>query len=83
MILTDREIRIAIKEGLIGIDPPPTEDSFASTSVDLTLAKSIRVFKVPLSERPCVRVMSVLVQVSSMKTRVSRTVSRKFWISSK
>lgn len=45
MILTDREIRIAIREGLIGIDPIPSEDAFSSTSVDLTLAKQIKVFK--------------------------------------
>lgn len=37
MILTDREIKIAIDRELIGIDPEPAADAFSSTSVDLTL----------------------------------------------
>jgi dCTP deaminase len=46
MILTDREIKIAISGGLIEIDPPPDENiAFTSTAVDLTLDKIIRVFK--------------------------------------
>ena len=46
MILTDREIRIAIAERLIVIDPPPDEAvAFTSTAVDLTLDPAIRIFK--------------------------------------
>jgi dCTP deaminase len=46
MILTDREIRIAIARGLIEIDPPPNEAvAFTSTAVDLTLDPIIRTFK--------------------------------------
>jgi len=46
MILTDREIKIAIDRGLIRIDPPPDPDvAFTSTAVDLTLDPQIRVFK--------------------------------------
>jgi dCTP deaminase len=37
LILTDREIVIALGRGLIIIDPRPKENYFASTSVDLTL----------------------------------------------
>ncbi len=39
MILTDREIQISLKEGLIEIDPSPDQDSFSSTSVDLRLGE--------------------------------------------
>ena len=46
MILTDREIKIAIARGLIIIDPPPDQDiAFTSTAVDLTLDPAIRTFK--------------------------------------
>ena len=45
MILTDREITISLERGLIVIDPPPNEEAFSSTSVDLTLHPKLRVFK--------------------------------------
>jgi dCTP deaminase len=45
VILTDREIQIAIERGLIQIQPPPNELSYSSTSVDLTLDRSITCFK--------------------------------------
>ena len=44
MILTDREIQIAIEQNLIFIDPVPSADAFSSTSVDLTLYPTISVF---------------------------------------
>lgn len=43
MILTDREIKNSLEYGLIVIDPSPAQDAYASTSVDLTLARSLRV----------------------------------------
>lgn len=45
MILTDREIKIAIEQGLIVIDPRPKDDAFSSTSVDLTLDPTLSEFK--------------------------------------
>ena len=39
MILTDREIKIALARGALVIDPLPDERAFASTSVDLTLIR--------------------------------------------
>jgi len=45
VILTDREIKIAIAEKLIVIDPAPDEQAFTSTAVDLTLDPAIKVFK--------------------------------------
>lgn len=45
MILTDREIRISLENKAITIDPPPSIDAYSSTSLDLTLAGSLRVFK--------------------------------------
>jgi dCTP deaminase len=45
VILTDREIKIAIEQGLIVIDPRPGEQAFSSTSVDLTLDAVLSEFK--------------------------------------
>jgi hypothetical protein len=45
VILTDREIRIAIHEKQIIIDPVPEVAAFSSTSVDLALASKVLVFK--------------------------------------
>src|SRR5580658_8643572 len=48
MVLTDREIQSAIANGQIKIEPPPTDPAvYSSTSLDLTLSKSIRVWKKP------------------------------------
>jgi len=44
MILTDREIKIAIDRELINIDPTPAPAAFSSTSVDFTLDPQVRVF---------------------------------------
>lgn len=38
MILTDREILIALNNGQVVIDPRPSEEALSSTSIDLTLA---------------------------------------------
>ena len=49
MILTDREIKIAVERGLIQIDPAPDNDTaFSSTAVDLTLDATIRTFADPI-----------------------------------
>lgn len=45
MILTDREIRIALDRGSISIDPRPSLESYSSTSVDLVLGNTIRTFE--------------------------------------
>ena len=37
MILSDREIRAAIRDEIIVIDPPPAETLCSSTALDLTL----------------------------------------------
>jgi dCTP deaminase len=46
MILTDREIQMALQTGQIEITPPPKEDAFSSTSLDLTLAEPGDVWRV-------------------------------------
>lgn len=49
MILTDREIRIALERGLISIDPAPDDETaFSSTAVDLTLDSTIILFNKPI-----------------------------------
>ena len=45
MILTDREIQIALQQKHVTIDPPPTPDAYASTSVDLTLGRTFAVWE--------------------------------------
>jgi len=46
MVYTDREIQSAIAHDQIRIDPRPTDPAaYSSTSLDLTLSKSIRVWK--------------------------------------
>jgi len=47
MVLTDREIQSAIENGQIKVEPRPDPDAYSSTSLDLTLSKSIRVWKKP------------------------------------
>lgn len=45
MILTDREIQIALTHGSIQIEPAPNEQAYSSTSVDLTLDTRLSEFK--------------------------------------
>jgi dCTP deaminase len=47
LILTDREIQIAIKEQAITITPNPEAIAYSSTSVDLTLDPSISICRPP------------------------------------
>jgi dCTP deaminase len=44
VILTDREIQIALSRGQIVIDPPPQTEAYSSTSVDLTLDPRLSIF---------------------------------------
>jgi len=52
VILTDREIQIAIERKLIEIAPPPDELAYSSTSVDLRLDPNITRFKQNVSFLP-------------------------------
>ncbi|WEX91701.1 dCTP deaminase (plasmid) [Sinorhizobium garamanticum] len=47
MILTDREIQIAIQTGAIIVDPDPDLSLYSSTSLDLTLDGRLTLFKEP------------------------------------
>jgi len=47
VILTDREIELAIKHGQIELDPPPDDDAYSSTSLDLTLAENAEIWESP------------------------------------
>lgn len=47
MILTDREIQIALEHGSIIIEPHPEERAYSSTSVDLTLDPVLSAFRDP------------------------------------
>lgn len=51
MILTDREIRLAIANKTLIIRPEPAEEAFASTSVDLTLDPIVSEFKTHETDR--------------------------------
>lgn len=50
MILTDREIQIALSRGQIKIEPDPHIDAYSSTSVDLRLDSHISEFKDDLTD---------------------------------
>ena len=45
MILTDREIKLALERRQIVIDPAPEAKAFSSTAVDLTLDPNLTEFK--------------------------------------
>jgi dCTP deaminase len=45
LVLTDREIQVAIETHQIVIDPAPDQSAYSSTSLDLRLSKSIREWK--------------------------------------
>ena len=45
MILTDRELQIAIQNDLLIIKPQPAESAYSSTSVDLNLGSELSRFK--------------------------------------
>ena len=49
MILTDREIQIALQKDQIKIEPNPAVENYSSTSVDLTLDSHINEFKEDLT----------------------------------
>ncbi len=42
VILTDREIKLALQSGRMVIDPQPSENLYSSSSVDLTLDNKVR-----------------------------------------
>lgn len=45
VILTDQQIRKAIKEGNLVVDPEPRDDQFSPTALDLHISEDIRRFK--------------------------------------
>lgn len=45
MILTDREIRIALDKEQIEVSPTPSQEAFSSTSLDLTLDPILSIYK--------------------------------------
>ena len=51
MILTDREIRLAIEKKSLIIRPEPNDEAFASTSVDLTLDPILSEFRTRATDR--------------------------------
>jgi dCTP deaminase len=44
MILSNEGIKAALRDGSIGIDPPPAEEHYTTSAVDLTLADDFRVW---------------------------------------
>ena len=51
MILTDREIKLALTRGSLIIKPEPLDEYYASTSVDFTLDPTISQFKEAATDR--------------------------------
>jgi dCTP deaminase len=54
MILTDREIQIALNRKLFTIEPPPIEEAYSSTTVDLTLDKTVSEY--PLEQSGAIKI---------------------------
>lgn len=52
MILTDRQIRESLAKGRLVINPPPEEDQFSPTALDLHVSDDIRQFKAHLYSTP-------------------------------
>ena len=46
MVLTDREIQAAIQNQQIVVNPAPAETAYSSTSLDMSLSKYLRVWKI-------------------------------------
>ena len=45
MVLSDASIKKLLKEGAIGIDPPPSSDQYASSALDLRLGNEFHRYK--------------------------------------
>jgi dCTP deaminase len=52
MILSDREIKLALRRGQVGITPPPADGAFSSTAVDLRLHEEISFWPPRHEQRP-------------------------------
>lgn len=64
MILTDQQIRKALQEGLIVIDPPPVEDQFSPTALDLHIGDDIQRYKPSLFKTPGFEVQIALDRIN-------------------
>ena len=51
MILTDREIKLALEQKTLIIEPRPSDVAYASTSVDLTLDPILSEFSITITDR--------------------------------
>jgi dCTP deaminase len=70
MILTDREIKIAVLRELIKIEPPPDDSvAYSSTALDLTLDATIRVFD------PAVKGVDVVIDPSQAGFNSDATIA--------
>jgi hypothetical protein len=57
LILSDTEIREALREGFLVIDPPPPDEHFSSTALDLRIGDDIRRFNSNLFSAPGLKVL--------------------------
>jgi dCTP deaminase len=73
VILTDREIQIALSRDQIKIEPIPSVDAYSSTSVDLQLDPTISEFKEDLSEGDG---LETIIDPSHQKFVAERTLSK-------
>jgi dCTP deaminase len=51
MILSDRELKLALERGLVRITPLPSARAWSSMSVDLTLASELTVWQAPAGRK--------------------------------
>jgi len=72
VILTDREIQIALSRNQIVIDPAPSVEAYSSTSLDLTLDKHLTEFRDDLSDDP----IETIIDPSHEKFVAERTLAK-------
>ena len=72
MILTDREIQIALSKQQIVIDPAPVLEAYTSTSVDLTLDPILTVFKENLGDDA----IETVIDPTHQKFKVEQTLQK-------
>ncbi|HZS01134.1 MAG TPA: hypothetical protein VFE37_20620 [Chloroflexota bacterium] len=72
MILCDRDIKAAIEDGRIGIDPPPSQEQVSTSALDLILGDEFFQFITPedlQAQQPPGAVLSLAVDTLNIDIR--------------
>ena len=77
MILSNEEIRAALREGEIRIDPGPVDDQYTTSAVDLFLGNEFRVWNSELFKAPGTRIELNLAEQQFGQTAAAFLVDRR------